>query len=435
MTHFGVICPTGSHLTAIFALGDELQKRGHRITFINILDAQERILAANFEFRGIGVVERPIGSDAKILAHRGTLSGISSLKDSLRTAHQDMQIILQEAPKVIRSAGIEALLVDQCSPLGGTVADHLNIPFISLCNALPLNREIGIPPMFTSWQYSPSWGAQLKNKLGYILSSILTKSIGNLKTEYRQKWQLPAHTHPNDNYSQLAQLSQQPAEFEFPRPNLPPHFHFTGPYHSAIGREPDTFPWEQLTGQPLVYASMGTIQNRLFPVFETIAAACVGLDVQLVISLGGGMPLESMSTLPGAPLVVRYAPQLALLQRAALTITHAGLNTALESLTYGVPMVAIPIANDQPGVGARIVWSGCGEMISISDLTVARLRSTIRQVLTQDSYKIQALRLQSAIQNAGGVKQAANIIESAITTGAPVLRDVKQEYQDYPALT
>jgi zeaxanthin glucosyltransferase len=421
MTHFGVICPTGSHLTATFALGDELQQRGHQITFINILDAQARILAANFEFRAIGVAERPIGSDAKILAHRGTLSGISSLKDSLRTAHQDMQIILQEAPQVIRSAGIEALLVDQCSPLGGTVADHLNIPFISLCNALPLNREISIPPMFTAWEYSPTWGAQLKNKLGYTLSSILTKSITRLKTEYRQKWQLPAHTHPNDNYSQLAQLSQQPAEFEFPRAHLPPHFHFTGPYHSPIGREPDTFPWEQLTGQPLVYASMGTIQNRLFPVFETIAAACVGLDVQLVISLGGGMPLESMSTLPGAPLVVRYAPQLALLKRAALTITHAGLNTALESLTYGVPMVAIPIANDQPGVAARIVWSGCGEMISISDLTVARLRSTIRQVMTQDSYKIQVLRLQSAIRNAGGVTQAANVIESAMTTRAPIL--------------
>jgi zeaxanthin glucosyltransferase len=421
MTHFGVICPTGSHLTAIFALGDELQQRGHRITFINILDAQARILAANFEFRGIGLLERPIGSDAKILAHRGTLSGISSLKDSLRTAHRDMQIILQEAPKIIQSAGIEALLVDQCSPLGGTVADHLNIPFISLCNALPLNREISIPPMFTSWQYSPTWGAQFRNKLGYALSSILTKSISSLKVEYRQKWQLPAHSHPNDNYSQLAQLSQQPAEFEFPRAHLPPHFHFTGPYHSAIGREPDRFPWEQLTGQPLVYASMGTIQNRLFPVFETIAAACVGLDVQLVISLGGGMPLESMATLPGAPLVVRYAPQLALLKRAALTITHAGLNTALESLTYGVPMVAIPIANDQPGVAARIVWSGCGEMISISDLTVARLRSTIRQVMTQDSYKIQALRLQSAIQNAGGVAQAANVIESAITTRAPIL--------------
>lgn len=157
--------------------------------------------------------------------------------------------------------------------------------------------------------------------------------------------------------------------------------------------------------------------------FEAIAAACVGLDVQLVISLGGGMTPEAMSTLEGDPLVVSYAPQLEVLKRAALTITHAGLNTVLESLTHGVPMVAIPIANDQPGVAARIVWAGVGEMISISHLTVDSLRSTIHRVLTQDSYKVQALRLQSAIQNSGGVQQTANIIEAAISTGKPVLKN------------
>ena len=227
---------------------------------------------------------------------------------------------------------------------------------------------------------------------------------------------------PNSRYSKLAQLSEQPAEFEFPRANLPLHFHFTGPYHSSIGRENISFPWDKLTGQPLVYASMGTIQNRLLPVFEAIAVACVGLNVQLVISLGGGIPLKATSTLPGNPLVVGYAPQLEVLKRASLTITHAGLNTVLESLTCGVPMVAIPIANDQPGIAARIVWAGVGEMIPISQLTVASLQSVIHQVLTQDSYRLQTLRLQSAIQNSGGVNQAANIIESVIATGKPALK-------------
>lgn len=422
MTHFGVICPTGSHLTTLFALSHELQQRGHRVTFINILDTREKVLAACFEFRGIGAVERPLGSEAEIFAHRGTLSGISALKDTLKAVEQDMRVILQGAPTVIQSEGIEALLVDQCSPVGGTVADLLNIPFISLCNALPLNREIGVPPLFTAWKYSSTWGAKLRNQVGYALSTVLTRSIRKLIAEYRQQWKLPSHSHPNDNYSKLAQLSEQPAEFEFPRTSLPPHFHFTGPYHSSIGREKISFPWSQLTGQPLVYASMGTIQNQLLPVFEAVAAACVGLDVQLVISLGGGMSLEAMSTLPGDPMVVRYAPQLEVLKRASLTITHAGLNTVLESLTYGVPMVAIPIANDQPGIAARIVWSGVGEMLSISNLTGASLRSLIHKVLTQDSYRLQALRLQSAIQNSGGVHQAANIIESVIVTGQPVLR-------------
>ncbi len=337
---------------------------------------------------------------------------MAALKDTLKVVEQEMRVILQDAPAIIQTEEIQALLVDQCSPVGGTVADFLNIPFISLCNALPLNQEISIPPAFTSWRHF-TWGAKLRNQAAYKLFSVLAKPIRKLTTEYRQQWKLRPYSHPNDNFSQLAQLSQQPVEFEFSRANLPLHFHFTGPYHSSIGRENVSFPWDKLTGQPLVYASMGTIQNRLFPVFEAIASACVGLDVQLVISLGGGIPLEAMPTLPGTPLVVSYAPQLELLKKAALTITHAGLNTALESLTYGVPMVAIPITNDQPGVAARIVWSGVGEMISISRLTVASLRSIIRKVLTQDSYKVQALRLQLAIQNSGGVHQAANVIERA----------------------
>jgi zeaxanthin glucosyltransferase len=93
----------------------------------------------------------------------------------------------------------------------------------------------------------------------------------------------------------------------------------------------------------------------------------------------------------------------------------------LESLTNGVPMVAIPIANDQPGVAARIVWSGAGEMVELSGLSVPKLRTAIRRVLTQDSYKQNAVRLQEAIQRSGGVSRAADIIEQAVSTRKPVL--------------
>ncbi|MFM7732080.1 MAG: glycosyltransferase [Cyanobium sp.] len=74
----------------------------------------------------------------------------------------------------------------------------------------------------------------------------------------------------------------------------------------------------------MVYASLGTIQNRQLGMFATIAAACADLDVQLVIALGGGSRPEELPPLPGSPLVVAEAPQLELLARAALTITHAG---------------------------------------------------------------------------------------------------------------
>jgi hypothetical protein len=127
----------------------------------------------------------------------------------------------------------------------------------------------------------------LRNLMGYLLLNRVAKPIRDVIAESRQEWNLPPHAHPNDAFSQLAQLSQAPAEFEFPRQELPQWFHFTGPYHSSASRAPVSFPDEKLTGKPLIYASMGTLQNRQIGVFRDIALACEELDAQLVISLGG----------------------------------------------------------------------------------------------------------------------------------------------------
>jgi MGT family glycosyltransferase len=422
MTHFGIICPISSgHLNTILPLGSELKKRGHRVTVLAILDAKQKTMAAGLEFQPIAEDECPIGSRAEAFALLGELSGLAALQYTIKLLAHGATRNLQYLPQAIKKAGIEALLIDQVTPEGKTVAEYLDIPFITVCSAVMLYQDANIPPHFTLWQYSPTWWARLRNQLTYQILSRVAKPIGNAIAQYRQEWNLPRHSHPNGGYSPLAQLSQQPAEFEFPRQKLPKSFHFTGPYHTTVSREPVAFPWEKLTGQPLIYASMGTLQNRLLPVFEKIAVACEKLDAQLVISLGGSATPESLPNLPGNPLVVGYAPQLELLQKAALTITHAGMNTTLESLTNGVPMVAIPIANDQPGIAARIAWTGTGEVIPLAKLSVERLRKAVERVLTEDSYKKNALRLQEAIKESGGVIKAADIIEEAVSAGKSVL--------------
>jgi zeaxanthin glucosyltransferase len=421
MTHFGIICPVATgHLNPMTTLGHELQQRGHRVTLFGIPDARAKTLAAGLEFWAIGEKEFPAGSSAASFAELGKLSGLAALKYTITLFQELTVMLLREAPKAISAAGVELLIVDQTSFGGGTVADVLKLPFISVSCALILNREPSIPPINSNWSYNPAWWAKLRNQFGYRLLSRITKPVVNTVAEYRREWQLPPHLEPNDTYSKLAQICQQPAEFEFPRQHLPQCFHFTGSYSRPDSREPADFPFEELTGQPLIYASMGTLQNKLIGVFENIAEACVGLDAQLVIALGGGNP-ASLPNLPGSPLVVGYAPQLKLLQKATLTITHAGMNTALESLSNGVPMVAIPIANDQPGVAARIAWTGTGEVIPLAKLSSSRLQTAIEKVLTEDSYKQNAVRLQTAIRRAGGVSRAADIVERVAQTGQPVL--------------
>lgn len=84
-------------------------------------------------------------------------------------------------------------------------------------------------------------------------------------------------------------------------------------------------------------------------------------------------------------------------------------------------MVAIPVANDQPGIAARIAYTGVGEVVALKELNVPKLRSAIVKVLTQDSYKQRAIEMQDAIVRSGGVKKAADIIEQAVLTRKPVL--------------
>jgi zeaxanthin glucosyltransferase len=318
------------------------------------------------------------------------------------------------------------LLVDQVTLAGGTIAEFLDLPFITVCNALLVNREAGVPPYFTPWQYRDSWWARSRYRLGNAIVNRLTQPLVDRANAQRRQWNLVPCTSREDFYSPLAQICQLPAEFDFPRRNLALCFHYVGPFQEPSGLEPVsfesiTFPFEQLSEKPLVYASLGTLQNRNWSIFQTIAEACVGLDVQLVISLGNPNAQVSDVSLPGSPVVVSYAPHQQLIDRASLVVTHAGMNTTIGSLSSGVPLVAIPITNEQPGIAARIAWTGTGEVVPLKRLSAGSLQQAIKRVLAEGSYKENALRLQAAIKRAGGLSRAASIVEQVVFTRKPAL--------------
>jgi zeaxanthin glucosyltransferase len=78
-----------------------------------------------------------------------------------------------------------------------------------------------------------------------------------------------------------------PRAFDFESSHWPSQFHHTCPFHDGKGREKVDFPWERLTGEPLIYASMGTVMNGQVEAFRTIVAALAKhKDLQLVLSVG-----------------------------------------------------------------------------------------------------------------------------------------------------
>ena len=412
MAHVGIFCPNApGHLNPMIALADAIRSREHRVTFFLLGEPPSSVAAAGFDVVPVGGTIFPPDEYRAEMQRLGLLEGRAALKHTFSIGARAAEAILEVGPTAARAAGLTALLVDQASFPGGTVADELGIPFATICNALLLHPDPVAPPFFTHWQPQDTMWARLRNRIAWAGLTRLYAPILTKIQDRRRRIGLPVPTQIADTWSGQLQISQQPEGFEFPRRELPKQVRFVGPLRLPGGYQPVSFPWERLDGRPLIYASLGTLQNRIAGPFQMIAEACDGLDAQLVISTGHGIAPETLGELPGRPVVVPYAPQLDLLRRSAIAVTHAGLNTVLDAMATGVPLVAIPVTNEQPGIAARLTWVGAGEAIDHEHLTPQALRAAVVRVQRNPSYRAAAERIRSSIQAGGGAPRAAELIE------------------------
>ena len=419
MSHIGIVCPPiPGHLNPFCTLGRALISRGHQITVFHVSDVGPMIRAEGLGFVALGESRFRAGTLKESVAKLAELQGMKSIQFAIECECRISSLILEDGPDAFRMAGLDGVLVDQNEPAGASVAEHLGLPFVSVCTSLPLNREASIPPPFVGWRYDNSAFARIRNRIGYAISDRFIAPIQRTLNQYRRQWNLALLKTPDDSFSRIAEIAQMPREFDFPRERLRPTFHYCGPWFDKESSRV-AFPFERLDGRPLIYGSLGTLQRKDSRYFQIMAEACAGLDAQLVLSLGGqAAGTEGGAAAPalaGNPIVVNYAPQLDLLARASVTITHSGMNTTQQSLYFGVPLIAIPLTHDQPAIAARLERTGAGIVIPPGKLDVKGLRGAIRSVLPSDSnYRGSAQRMRGAIAGAGGVERAAEIAEAAI---------------------
>jgi MGT family glycosyltransferase len=411
-THFGVICPeVGGHLNPMIALGKELQRRGHRLTFYQRPYGRAKVEAAGLTCRTFAEAEYPVEATAATVRRLGDLRGLTALRFTWDRLGRSLESAVRDLPAMIRDDGVSFIIADSAvSSIGATLAECAGIPYALLSSALVDHFEREIPPCWTSWKYNTRWWAIVRNRIAYKLLNLRAGGFRQRLAQQRRRLGLPAVSRTDA----IVHISIQPPGFDYPRRAWPANLHFTGPITDPTTRPRANFPFEQLDARPLIYVAVGTIIGAKPAIFRCIAQACAEMNVQLVIALGGAMKRELLGELPCRPIVVDFAPQLEILKRAALCITHAGTNTVFECLAEGVPIVALPVMNDGPGTAARIEWLGCGEMLLEKELNPQRLRKKIKMVLGYPRYRQSAEKLREAIKQAGGVKKAADLIENAV---------------------
>ena len=195
----------------------------------------------------------------------------------------------------------------------------------------------------------------------------------------------------------------QPEEACFPESN----YHFVGPAVDDRAEEPFSF---EKSGNPLVYISFGTLMHADKRFWKKLIAAFAGKRVEVVCSVGSEKLVRALGDLPSNVRVFAKVPQLTLLCRAALFVTHGGMNSVNEALYYGVPMIVFPFGLDQPLVGRELQRRKLGRVIAPRELTAARLWRTAKELLRDPEARKARLAMKRKARASGGNREVTRRI-------------------------
>ncbi|MBP1207489.1 MGT family glycosyltransferase [Duganella sp. 1411] len=424
MAHFGVVAPAFySHFNALAALALALIARGHRVTFLHRPDAAAWITDARIGFHALGADRYPPGSLAASLRLAANPGSPLGLRKVIVDMADTTDMLCRELPAALEALRVDALLGDQMEAAAGLVAEALGMPFISIACALPVNREPGIPLPVMPFEFGTGERALKMYEGSARVYDWLMAPHRKVIERQARGLGIPARAALHECLSPLAQISQTVAGFDFPRRNPPPYFHHVGPLrHTASAHGGDALP--AIAGdRPFIFASLGTLQGQRFALFKRIARACRALDAQLLVAHCGGLNARQAQAIEsagpaGATTVCAFAPQQAALARADAVVSHAGLNTAMDAIAARTPILALPIAFDQPGVAARISHAGIGLRASPRFAGAEQLAARLRRLLADPAYAQQLAPLAAQLAQAGGTQRAADIVEAALGLNA-----------------
>lgn len=417
MSHYAVIVPPlYSHLRAMEALSRALIARGHRITFIHQPDARAQLTEVGAGFFSVGGESHPPGSLARTLRLTASPSaaGIFRLIEDLANT---TDMLCRELPAALTMLGIEGVIADQMEAAGGLVSEALGLPFVSVACALPVNRDDGIPLPVMPF----AWSDSARSRKIYAASAGVYDRVmrrqGEVVARHARAFGLSERRGLHECLSPLAQISQTITGFDFPR-RLPACFHAVGPLRGAAVRTAQRH--AEGDSRPRVFASLGTLQGHRYSLFRTIARACRRLDARLLIAHCGGLNAAQAADLAALGAEVKdFVDQPAALRQSQVIITHGGLNTVMDAIDSATPILTLPLAFDQPGVAARVVYSGIGRRAS--RFTRSRsLAASLDDLLSDTRYQTKLASLQQTLRQAGGAESAASIVEQALVSGLPV---------------
>src|SRR6202008_977217 len=202
-----------------------------------------------------------------------------------------------------------------------------------------------------------------------------------------------------------------PKEFQFDGEAFDGRFLFVGP---SLLPDNETEQWpfaKPIIGECLrVYISLGTLRNNEPEFYRICLRAFDQRKWQVVMSVGHEINIGSLAPFPENFVVKPSVKQIELLPNVDVFVSHGGLNSTMESLYFGVPLVVIPSIREQRLTARRVQELGLGIALGREELTPENLRECARIAARNSAMRTRVKVMQQLTRAAGGFRRATEAL-------------------------
>lgn len=435
-----------SYLNASYYLAKQLRQAGHHVTYLSSFDCREAVERQGFDFVHLAQEAAQRNDPEKLALERmPRTQRYLNIGQQRKVARRSAAFWLSstELSETLARLQPDLLLIDEELPEHIVVASRLAIPVRLVQMLLGTRQFDGVPPAESalvpqkdggnSAEIKRAWQTLLrKRRIAYQLAPLyfggndrrtvvrkLAEQVGydvaNLETD---NWTPLTHRH-------LKTLAFIAPSFEFPCAP-PARVNYVGPLIDVQRLENVRDPAYQaflgaLDGsKKLIFASVGTFFQADAGFLQRIVDAVSPRDDwQLVLSVGKSVAAERFDPLPKNVHVFSHVPQIDLLKRTDLLLTHGGIATANEAILLGVPMIVYSGGKmDQDGTAARVAYHEIGLVGQRSD-SAETIRRTIENAFAAPQLTVNLAVMQAQYRQHLTSQEALRAVEAALTVDRP----------------
>ena len=380
--------PAHGHTNPTLGVVRELVRRGHQVKYYSYEPFRTVIEAAGADFVPCDAYDAQLGLTPK--------DGERIGKDLAFSTHVLVETTLALNDMVCRDMAAwqpDCIVADSMAAWGKAVALKLGIPFVSSTTTFAFNQESA---------------KIMKQSFRELLAFFA--AMPKINRDVRR---LQATGYPVKSVLELIQNDQNTHTIVYTSPEFQPCAESFSDKYAFVG--PSVRPArEQVTKthEKLVYVSMGTVVNDRLALYRNCIAALAGENVQVILSVGEQMDIAALGPLPENVSVYPKVDQIAVLEKADVFLSHCSMNSASESLYFGVPLLCYPQTKEQGGMAARVTALGAGLMLE--NPSVSCIKAAVKLLLSDTKIKANAEQIARSFHRCTGPIAAADKIEQVI---------------------